>query len=112
MKNLRIPLRIVFYRDGEDWVAHCLEMGLLGDGPTKEAALDALRESVEIQVEASIEHKNLENLFSPADPIYFAMFAAGKDLKVGVLRLEIDSVSIGDTETREYSESDADCPCA
>jgi predicted RNase H-like HicB family nuclease len=104
MKNLRIPLRIVFYRDGTDWVAHCLEFDLMGDGPTKEEALDLLGEAITLQLEASVKHKNPRNLFSPADGKYFEMFAAGTDVIVGELRfVRKDSVQIERTETREYN---------
>jgi predicted RNase H-like HicB family nuclease len=107
MKKLRVPLRVVFYRDGSDWVAHGLEFDLLGDGVTREQALARLAEAVSIQVETSLEHDNPDNLFSPADGKYFRMFAAGEDVAVGVLHIESGSVVI-DAETREYSESDAD----
>ena len=29
--NLRVPLRVVFYKEDGDWIAHCLEFDLLGD---------------------------------------------------------------------------------
>ena len=49
--NLRVPLHVVFYREGEAWIAHCLEFDLAGDGDTKEEALDSLSEAVTLQVE-------------------------------------------------------------
>jgi predicted RNase H-like HicB family nuclease len=106
MKNLRIPLRVVFYRDGDVWVAHCLEFDLMGDGATKEDALDELIEAINLQVAASVEADNPSNLFSPADGRFFAMFAAGKDVVVGALRLHFDSVTIDEAETREFDPSE------
>ena len=38
-----------------------------------------------LQIEASIEDDNPENLFSPADAKFFHMFAQGKDIAVGDL---------------------------
>ena len=35
-RNLRVPLRVVFYREDEVWIAHCLEFDLAGDGMTRE----------------------------------------------------------------------------
>ncbi len=102
MKNLRMPLRVVFYRDGADWVAHCLEFDLMGDGTTKKEALDQLTDAINIQVEASIANDNPENLFSPAEGKFFAMFAAAKKVVVGEMQLRCDSVVIDEAETREF----------
>lgn len=110
MKNLRIPLRIVFYRDGQDWIAHCLEFDLIGDGSTKESALDSLGTAIDLQVKESVEHANPSNLFSPADGKYFAMFAAGKNVVFGELHIHVDSVQIDKAEYREYDDSCADDP--
>ena len=38
-RKLRMPLRVVFYREEEVWIAHCLEFDLAGDGATREEAL-------------------------------------------------------------------------
>ena len=65
--SLRIPLRIVFYKEGRDWIAHCLEFDLVGDGPTKAKALEVLNEAIRVQVVYSFEHQNIDNLFSPAE---------------------------------------------
>jgi len=110
--TLRVPLRIVFYREGGDWIAHCLEFDLMGDGPSKEEALKTLSEAIALQVEASIEFKNKANLFSPADGKYFAMFAAGSDVVDGVLEISfraIQSISpmIDKIEAREYGDAEA-----
>jgi hypothetical protein len=109
VKPLRIQLRAVFYKEGDHWVAHCLEFDLLGHGETKKAALTMLSQAIVIQIKVSVKYNNPKNLFSPADGKYFAMFAAGKDVAMGKLELmPIDSVTIEDVETREYSESDAE----
>ena len=42
-KALRVPVRVVFYREDGEWVAHCLEFDLIGDGTTKQEALAASR---------------------------------------------------------------------
>ena len=107
MKDLRVPLRIVFYKDGNAWIAHCLEFDLIGDGSTKEEALSRMNEAVGIQVEASLQHDNPANLFKPADGRFFAMFAAGSDVAMGEVRLQFDSVIIDEVETREYVGADA-----
>ena len=114
MKHLHVPLRVVFYKDGGGWVAHCLEFDLMGDGPTRKEALDRMIEAIGIQVEATLEHDNPANLFKPANGRFFAMFAAGKDVAVGEFHLKFDSVVIDEAETREYSDpaGDTDLVCA
>jgi hypothetical protein len=87
-----------------------LEFDLVGDGPTPPDALKRLGEAIEIQIKASVKHKNPDNLFTPADGKYFRMFAAGKSVATGKLTIEpVDEVSIEDIETREYSDTDSDC---
>jgi hypothetical protein len=106
MKQLRIPLRVVFYKEAGHWIAHCLEFDLVGDGRTQKAALKMLNNAIEIQLEASLKHHNLRNLFTPADGRYFEMFAAGKDVAVGSLDVEEiveKPVTFDAVQAREYS---------
>src|SRR5665213_1268288 len=112
MKNLRVPFRVLFYKDGDDWIAHCLEFNLLGDGANKEEALQQLSEAIVLQVEASVELGNPANLFKPADPRLFMMFAAASDVVGDELHIQIGSISIDQTQAREYIESDVDATLA
>lgn len=107
MRALRIPLRAVLYREEGIWIAHCLELDLLGDGDTREEALKLLSEAILVQVQACLKYKSLQQLFRPADPKYFGMFAAGKDVAAGELQLAqtIDSVTIEEIEAREYQDA-------
>lgn len=90
VRRFRLPLRIVFYREADSWIAHCLEFDLLGDGPTKEAAMETLCEAIAIQFEASAEWDNPDNLFTPADGQYFKMFAEGEDVAEAVMAVSLD----------------------
>jgi predicted RNase H-like HicB family nuclease len=105
---MRVPLRVVFYREGSDWIAHCLEFDLVGDGATKAKALASLSEAILLQLEFSAQHNAPENLFRPADGRFFRMFALGKDTAAGEIQLKCGSleVEIDSTETREYSEDE------
>jgi predicted RNase H-like HicB family nuclease len=109
MTNLRVPLRIVFYPEAGSWVAHCLEFDLAGDGTTKEAALMELSEAIRLQIEATVEHGNFRNLFTPADGEVFAKFAAGKDITLGELHIAIEPVHIDQAQMREYAAADLLC---
>ena len=84
-RKLRIPLRVVFYREGESWIAHCLEFDLAGDGMTREDALAVLSDAIALQAQASLECQNPANLFTPADGELFHKYAAGADIVDGVL---------------------------
>lgn len=106
MKHLRIPLRVVLYRDGERWLAHCLEFDLLGDGDSTSEAIERLTEAVDCQVQASLRSKNWRNLFKPADGRFFEMFAAGTSVAESGLHLQFDSITIDSAETREYTDSE------
>jgi len=104
-----MPLRAVFYRESDTWLAHCLEMDLIGDGASPEEALKQLSEAISIQIHTSLEHQNMANLFQPADARFFEMFAAGKDAAVGEVALySVEGVQIDRIDTREYEAADAD----
>lgn len=105
MQALRLPLRIVFYREDGDWIAHCLEFDLAGDGPTKDGALASLSAAIRIQVEESLKTGNLDNLFMPAEGKYFRMFATGKDTTALDLTMGSVPFNAERTEYREYSKS-------
>ena len=108
MKPLRVPLHVVFYPEDEEWIAHCLEFDLLGSGLTKQDAVESLAEAIRLQVDESIRHDSPRNLFSPADGEFFEMFAAGREIAEGELRIEAASLSkapvlIESAEVREYA---------
>lgn len=118
MKTFHIPLRVLFYKEDGDWIAHCLEFDLLGDGATKEDALENLTEAIGLQLEASLEFDNPKNLFCPAPGRFLEMFAAGRHTAVGNLSLCIQGLSLSpkpyvveDVQVREYSEAESDPEC-
>lgn len=103
MKPFRVPLRVVFYKEDDLWVAHSLEFDLCGSGVSQDDALKSLGELIAIQIRASVEHDNLRNLFTPADSDVFAKFYAGADKQaVGEFRLTMDQISVEPGEYREY----------
>ena len=110
MRPLRIPLRIVFYKESGRWIAHCLEFDLVGDGRTRDAALRLLSKAITAQILAFRKYNNLRNLFTPADGKYFEMFAAGKDVTTGEIVGQVPAelpMIIQPVETREYSRAPA-----
>lgn len=107
MKPLRIPLRAVLYREDSVWIAHCLELDLLGDGETQADAVKLMCEAIAAQIDACVKYNSSHAFFSPAEGKFFEMFAAGKNLAIGELvlpltNLPIDSFEIEQVEAREY----------
>ena len=103
MDGLRIPLRVVFYQEDGDWVAHCLEFDLVGAAASREEAMQLLSDSIFVQVKATAKSKNLKNLFRPADSEYFQKFAEGDDIAQGTLEVVVKktkNLTVEKTEAR------------
>ncbi len=92
MNAYRIPLQIVLYKEDGDWIAHCLNFDIAGDGATIEESLKRLEIAVGIQVEEAFKHGNLDNLFSPAESKFWRMFAEGRDVVHGELQLSTEAL--------------------
>ncbi len=105
MDNLRIPLRIVFYEEDSEWVAHCLEFDLVGVGADKQSAIKQLADAIFVQASATLKSKNFKNLFRPADGEILQRFAAGVDVAAAELAFEIKApktVTFERTEARTW----------
>jgi predicted RNase H-like HicB family nuclease len=105
MPSYHTPLHIVFYYEQDRWIAHCLQFDLIGDGETKDEAIQNLYEAIALQVQTTIESQNFANLFSPAEGRVFDMFARGRNVAVGTLKLDVPGIAIEDVLTRECSDS-------
>ena len=86
--EMRIELCAVFYREGKYWVAHCLEMDLVGHGKSKRTAFVRMNQAILEQVNRSVSYRNYENIIQPADAKFFEMFFAGKNVMRGKFTLE------------------------
>lgn len=74
VEKMVLRLRLVFYRSGGCWMAHCLETDLIGRGTTREEAMESLTELTATQIQESVLNGNVENIFQAADPVYQQMF--------------------------------------
>ena len=61
-----MSFRATVLREGEEWIAHCLDLDIVSIGPTADAAMDQLAEAVGAQLWYAREHDNFEHLFRPA----------------------------------------------
>ncbi|MDO8136767.1 MAG: hypothetical protein Q6354_03920 [Candidatus Brocadiales bacterium] len=67
----QIDLRILIYREEGNWVAHCLELDIVGAGGTPEKAFNLMSELVEDHISFCFENKIEDKLFNPAPPEYW-----------------------------------------
>ncbi len=74
-----IALRFVVYREGEWWIAHCLELDLVAEGRTAPAAVSDLADIASTQIASAKEAGDFASIFRPAPPEIWAMFVAAHD---------------------------------
>ena len=92
-ERLTLNVSVLGVREDETWCAIALEMCLRGYGETFDAALDALVEAIEAQVTFAVQHDNLDQIFIPAEPHYFRLYA---DVKREALKRKLlDKVQSG-----------------
>ena len=79
-------LSVLGVREDDSWCAIALEMSLRGYGETFEAALESLVDAIEAQVTFAVQHDNLDQIFIPAEPHYFGLYA---DMKRQALKRKL-----------------------
>ena len=73
--RLTLTLNVLGLREDDAWCAIALDMSLRGYGETFDTALQALVDAVIAQVSFAVRHDNLEQIFIPAEPHYFRLYA-------------------------------------
>ena len=66
--EFRAEITVLGYREGEKWVAHCMEMDILGYGDTQREALKDLMDLITMQVTFAFAQGRPDLLYSPAPP--------------------------------------------
>jgi predicted RNase H-like HicB family nuclease len=59
-------VHIVLWKEGDDWVAWCLEFDVASQGESEEHALAMIREAVELHTE-DMSGEELERIYIPVD---------------------------------------------
>lgn len=95
-------LRAVLYREDGLWVAHALEMDLIGTGATESAALRELRGNVEAQLSFATQEGT--NPFRPAAPEIQCLWEEANLAAIGLSRSMAKAVTRA-TRCLEWSES-------
>ena len=59
-------VHIVLFREGDDWVADCIEYSVASQGVSEEHAMAMIQEAVELHVE-DLNPEELERIYVPVD---------------------------------------------
>ena len=73
---MKLAVNVLGVREDGAWCAIALEMSLRGYGETFRDAVGELAEAIEAQVSFAVEHDNLDQIFTPAEPHYLRLYAA------------------------------------
>ena len=73
--ELALTINVLGIREDGTWCAIAMEMSLRGYGETFEEALDELGRAVEAQLSFAVQHDNVDQVFIPAEPHYFKLYA-------------------------------------
>lgn len=85
-------------KKGDDlFVAHCLELDIVGVGKTADSAIDEMMDLVSAQIRYAFCHDNLDNLYHPAPPEiwqeYFACKNNVREVRREVFKNEDNNIS-------------------
>ncbi len=92
--QIRLGLSVLIYREEAWWIAHCLEMDLPAEGKTPPEALLNLFDIANVQIEAALEHDDVQSIFSPAPAEFGKLFAESRDYNDRPARPPIASVDL------------------
>ena len=59
-------VHVILFREGDDWVAKCIEYGVASQGDSEEQAMAMIQEAVELHIE-DMTPEELERIYIPVD---------------------------------------------
>lgn len=74
LKKINFNLRVLGYREGNEFVLHCLEMDLKGYGKTIRQSFNHLIRLVLMQLTFAIQKKEYNLMWFPADDKYIRLY--------------------------------------
>jgi len=75
--GVQIDLRGIVYREGDAWIAHCLELDIVAEGETSQGAIQATLDLCVFQIQTAIDNSDLESVFRAAPAKYWNLFYSG-----------------------------------
>lgn len=73
-----LPIRVLFSRDGRDYVAHALELDLVAYGKTEKGAMDELQDTMTVQMSYASQENKPELVYNPAPKEFFDRWEAAQ----------------------------------
>ena len=77
-----VTINVLGYRENGDWIAHALEMDLVGVGDSFEEAIEALNEFIEAQVSFALYKKDPSLSFHDAPIRLFDLFSKVREIEL------------------------------
>jgi hypothetical protein len=77
--GLRLALRCVAYPEGRQWLAHCLELDIVAEGPTVARAVNDLIDLCELQIHVASEEGDIESVFTAAPPEIWKLYFLARE---------------------------------
>lgn len=65
-REVSFDFKILIKKEGELWVAHCLELDIVATADTRDQAQDDIEDLIAAQVNYALENDNLEYLYHSA----------------------------------------------
>ena len=59
-------VHVILFKEGDDWVADCIEYGVASQGASEEHAMAMIQEAVELHIE-DMNPEELERIYIPVD---------------------------------------------
>ena len=79
-KKFAITVNILLKREEDTYVAHCLELDIMGTANTLEQVKRDMVDLISAQVDYAFANNNLDNLFRPAPPSVWREFYLAREL--------------------------------
>lgn len=83
-----IRLNVLIYKDGDEWIAHCLQMDLVASSKSEKKVEDDIIDLIKAQVIYAIENDNMGYIFKQAPADEWAKLAMAK--RCGIRKIRID----------------------
>ena len=65
-KTISMVFNILAKKEGESWIAHCLELDIVATAQSLETVKGEMKDLILAQVDYAFSNDNLENLYRPA----------------------------------------------
>jgi hypothetical protein len=89
-----LPIRVLLYKEDGEYVAHALEMDLLGYGTTEKSAMQALTDAILSQITFACQQQKKEMLSFPAEKKIFERWEKAHQAQLHGLLCEDQSAAM------------------